>query len=144
SVKNVIRFAANHTGVVECSYTHGGQTETWAHEVDPVVDSALWWRANKVLDANMSESRANKGGRPVASPANWISGILDCPECAGKLYLNAGMTPARDARTGRPRIPKPRTPKLRCGGHAKRRLSCGKFKGIDAQPAIDVIAGMFA
>jgi len=144
SVKAVIRFAANHTGVVECSYTHEGQTETWAHEVEPVVDSALWWRANKVLDANMTESRANKGGRPVAWPSNWISGILDCPGCAGKLFLNAGLTPAKDARTGKPRVPKPRTPKLRCGGHAKRRLACGEFKGIDAQPIIDVVAGMFA
>ncbi|MFI9638972.1 recombinase family protein [Micromonospora sp. NPDC051925] len=144
SVKNVIRFTANHTGVVECTYTHEGQTETWAHAVEPVVDSALWWRANKVLDANMGESRANKGGRPVASPANWISGILDCPECAGKLFLNAGLTPAKDARTGRPRVQKPRTPKLRCGGHAKRRLSCGEFRGIDAQPVIDVVSGMFA
>jgi DNA invertase Pin-like site-specific DNA recombinase len=144
SVKNVIRFAANHTGVVECSYTHEGQIETWAHEVAPVVDSSLWWRANKVLTANRSENRANKGGRPVASPANWISGVLDCPECAGKLFLNAGLTPAKDARTGKPRVPKPRTPKLRCGGHAKQRLSCGEFKGIDAQPVIDVIAGMFA
>ncbi|WP_203708467.1 hypothetical protein, partial [Asanoa iriomotensis] len=119
-------------------------TETWAHKVAPVVDSALWWRANKVLEANMSESRVNKGGRPVASPANWMSGLLDCPACAGKLYLNAGMTPAKHWRTGKPRVPKPRTPKLRCGGHAKRRLSCGEFTGIDAQPVIDVVAGMFA
>ena len=52
SVKNVIRLAANHTGVIECSYTHEGVTETWAHEVTPVAESALWWRANKVLGAN--------------------------------------------------------------------------------------------
>ena len=144
SVKNVVRFAANHTGVVECSYTHEGQTETWAHEVEPVVDSALWWRANKVLDANMTESRANKGGRPVAWPANWVSGILDCPGCGGKLFLNAGLTPAKDARTGRPLVPKPRMPKLRCGGIGKRRLTCGTFKGIDAQPVIDLVTGTFA
>ncbi|MFI1995643.1 recombinase family protein [Actinoplanes sp. NPDC020271] len=144
SVKNLIRFAANHTGVVECSYTYRGQTETWAHEVEPVVESALWWRANKVLDANMSESRVNKGGRPVASPSNWISGILDCPACGGKLFVHAGMTPARDARSGKPRVPKPRPPKLRCGGHTKRRLSCGEFKGIEAKPIIDVVAGIFA
>jgi hypothetical protein len=134
SVKNIIRFAAHHTGVIECSYTHGGQTETWAHEVEPVVDSPLWWRANKVLDANMTENRANKGGRPVAWPANWISGILDCPGCGGKLYLNAGLTPQG----------KPRTPRLRCGGHSKKRLMCGRFTAIDAQPVIDMISGMFA
>jgi DNA invertase Pin-like site-specific DNA recombinase len=144
SVKNLVRYPANHTGVIECSYTHEGQTETWAHEVEPVVESALWWRANKVLDANLTESRVNKGGRPVAWPANWLSGILDCPACAGKLFLNAGLTPATDSRTGKPRERKPRTPKLRCGGHARQRLSCGEFKGIDAQPIIDVIIGMFA
>ena len=144
SVKNLIRFTANHTGVVEGSYTHLGQTETWAHQVEPVVESALWWRANKVLDANLTESRVNKGGRPVAWPANWISGILDCPACAGKLFLQAGLTPATDTRTGKPRERKPRTPKLRCGGHAKQRLACGQFKGIDAQPIIDVITSMFA
>ena len=71
SVKNVIRLAANHTGVIECSYTHEGVTETWAHEVTPVVESPLWWRANKVLGANAdkdADNRANKGGRPVVEP----------------------------------------------------------------------------
>jgi hypothetical protein len=134
SVKNLIRFTANHTGVEECRYTHEGATETWAHEVTPVVESPLWWRANKVLAANMTDARENKGGRPVAWPANWISGILDCPECGGKLYLNAGHTPAGN----------PRTPKLRCGGFAKQRVSCGRFRGIDAQPIIDLVNGMFA
>jgi DNA invertase Pin-like site-specific DNA recombinase len=134
SVKNIIRFAANHTGVIECSYTHEGQTETWAHEVTPVVESSLWWRANKVLDVNVTNDRANKGGRPVAWPANWISGVLDCPACGGKLYLNAGLTPQGN----------PRTPKLRCGGYGKKRLSCGRFKGIDAQPVIDAVTAMFA
>jgi DNA invertase Pin-like site-specific DNA recombinase len=140
----LVRFAANHTGIVECRYTHEGQTETWTHEVAPVVDSPLWWRANRVLDANKTEFRANKGGRPVARPSNWISGILDCPECGGKLYVLAGLTAATDWRTGRPRAQKPRTPKLRCGGTARDRVSCGRFKGADAQPVIDLIAGMFA
>jgi hypothetical protein len=134
SVRNVIRFAASHTGVIECSYTHEGQTETWAHEVTPVIDSPLWWRANKALDVNKTDARANKGGRPVAWPANWISGVLDCPECGGKLYLNAGHTPAGH----------PRTPKLRCGGTARQRISCGAFKGTGTQPVIDLVTGMFA
>ena len=134
SVRSVIRFAANHTGVEECSYTYEGQTETWSHEVEPVVDSPLWWRANKVLAVNVTNDRANKGGRPVAWPANWLSGVLECPECGGKLYLNAGLTPQGN----------PRTPKLRCGGNAKKRLSCGRFKGCDAQPVIDLIASMFS
>jgi DNA invertase Pin-like site-specific DNA recombinase len=134
SIKSLVRFAANHTGVEECRYTHEGVTETWTHEVTPVVESPLWWRANKVLAANMTDARENKGGRPVAWPANWISGILDCPECGGKLYLNAGRTPAGN----------PRTPKLRCGGFAKQRVSCGRFTGIDAQPIIDLVTGMFA
>jgi hypothetical protein len=143
SVKNVIRFAAHHTGVIECCYTHEGVTESWPHEVAPVVESALWWRANKVLAGNVTEARVNKGGRPVAWPANWLSGILDCPECGGKLFMQAGLTPAVDYRTGKPRTPKPRTPKLRCGGHARQRLSCGAFKGINARPVIDLITGMF-
>jgi len=134
SVKNLIRFEANHTGVETCSWTHEGVTETWSHEVTPVVDSPLWWRANKVLDANKGESRANKGGRPVAWPANWLSGVLDCPECNGKLYINAGLTPQGN----------PRTPKLRCGGQGKKRLSCGRFKGCDAQPVIDALTENFA
>ena len=134
SIKNLIRFQANHAGVEECRYTHEGVTETWAHEVTPVVESPLWWRANKALEANKTDARKNKGGRPVAQPANWISGILDCPECGAKLYMSAGLTPQG----------KPRTPKLRCGGNAKQRVSCGRFKGCEAQPVIDLIAGMFA
>jgi DNA invertase Pin-like site-specific DNA recombinase len=134
SVKRVIRFAANHTGVEECRYTHEGVTETWAHKVAPVVGSPLWWRANKVLSVNMTDARVNKGGRPVASPSNWISGVLDCPQCGGKLFLNAGKTPAGN----------PRTAKLRCGGNARERVACGRFKGCDGQPVIDGIAGMFA
>ena len=133
SVKKVVRFAANHTGVIECSYTYQGVTETWPHEVTSVVDSPLWWRANRALDANTTDARANKGGRPVAWPANWVSGILDCPACGGKVYLYAGLTPAGNRRT----------PKLRCGGAAKQRVSCGIFKGTDAQPVIDLITGMF-
>jgi len=144
SIVKLVRFTANHTGVIECRYTHGGQTETWAHEVTPVVESPLWWRANRVLDANMGEFRANKGGRPVASPSNWISGILDCPECGGKLYMAAGLTPAVNHRTGKARVQRPRTAKLRCGGTARDRVSCRRFRGIDAQPVIDLIAGMFA
>jgi len=133
TVAILIRFAANHTGVVECSYTHQGITETWAHKVEPVVDSALWWRANKVLDVNKTDARANKGGRPIAWENLWISGVLDCPECGGKLFLNAGTTPARN----------PRTPKLRCGGDGHKRLSCKRFKACDAQPVIDILESMF-
>jgi hypothetical protein len=92
----------------------------------------------------MGEFRANKGGRPVASPSNWISGILDCPECGGKLYVAAGLTPAVNQRTGKARAQRQRTPKLRCGGTARDRVSCRRFRGIDAQPVIDLIAGMFA
>jgi DNA invertase Pin-like site-specific DNA recombinase len=134
SIKNLVRFAANHTGVIECSYTHEGQTETWAHEVEPVIDSPVWWRANKVLAVNMTDDRGNKGGRPVAWPSNWISGVLDCPECGEKIFLNAGKSPQGN----------PRTPKLRCGGNARERLACGRFKGTDAQPVIDLITDMFA
>ncbi|MFG1924347.1 recombinase family protein [Cryptosporangium sp. NPDC048952] len=133
-VKSVIRFAANHTGFVECRYTYNGVTETWMHAVSAVVESPLWWRANKVLEANRTAARANKGGRPVASPANWVSGVLDCPGCGGFLYVNVGRTPAGNLRT----------PKLRCGGKAKKRLACGLFTGIDAAPIVELIEGRFA
>lgn len=135
SVKNLIRFAPNHTGAEECRYTSDSYgVITWTHTVEPVVDSPLWWRANKALDANMTPARANKGGRPVAWPANWVSGILDCPSCGGKLYLLGGLTQAGN----------PRTPKLRCGGHGKQRLTCGGFAPINAQPVIDDLTNMFA
>jgi DNA invertase Pin-like site-specific DNA recombinase len=134
SLKNLVRFAANHTGVEECRYTHEGIPETWVHEVTPVVDSPLWWRANKVLAANMADTRKNKGGRPVAQAFNWISGILDCPSCGARLHPNAGL-----ARSG-----VQRAPKLRCSGHAKQRKACGIFKGCEAQPVIDVIDSMLS
>lgn len=134
SVRHIVRFAANHTGVIECSYSHDGQPETWAHEVTPVVDSALWWRANKVLDANMTSARVNRGGRPVARKGNWVSGVLDCPECGEKLFLNAGLTP----------VGNPRTPKLRCGGSRRERIACRRFKGAEARSIINLLDEMFA
>jgi DNA invertase Pin-like site-specific DNA recombinase len=134
SIKTLVRFAANHTGAEECRYTHEGVTETWAHEVTPVVESPLWWRANKVLAANVTDARENMGGRPVAQSANWISGILGCPSCGAKLYLNAGL-----AKSGNPR-----TPMLRCCGNARQRQACGIFKGCEARPVIDVIDSMLS
>ncbi len=135
AVKTLVRFAANHTGVVMCSHAHDGADETWPHEVEPVVDSPLWWRANKVLDANMTDGRGNKGGRPFASqPANWLTGILDCPECGGTLYTTHGLTHAGN----------PRTVKLRCVGHAKERLTCGRFPSIEAGPLASAIEDMFS
>lgn len=144
TVKNVVRFGANHEGVIECRFTIGSQSDVWHHKVTPVVESALWWRANKVLEANLTESRANKGGRPVMWPANWLSGVLDCPACSGKLYMNAGLTPATNSRTGKPLVQRPRTPMLRCGGTARQRLACRRFTGTDARPIIDLVASVFA
>lgn len=138
SVKNLLRFAANHTGVIECSYTYEGIAETirdtWHHQVEPVVDSALWWRVNKRMEKGGDDDRANKGGRPVARPANWLSGVLDCPGCGGRLFIKAGLTPAGN----------PRTPKLHCGGNPKSRRACGNFKGTDALPVIGIIESMMS
>lgn len=134
SVRNLLQFAANHTGVEECRYTHEGVTEVWSHEVNPVVDSSLWWRANKVLAANLTTGRVHKGGRPLAAAANWLSGVLDCPSCGGTLYMNSGLTPSGN----------PRTRKLRCAGRGKKRIACGFFPGCDAQPVATVINSMFA
>jgi DNA invertase Pin-like site-specific DNA recombinase len=138
TVKALVRFEANHTGVITCSYTHEGVTESWPHAVAPVVDSALWWRANKVLDKTKDEATAKRGGRPVGglgtTDGAWLSGLLGCPECDGRLYINSGKTPSGNART----------PVLRCGGTPRSRKACGRFKGIPAQPIIDVIAGRMA
>jgi DNA invertase Pin-like site-specific DNA recombinase len=129
SITNLVRFAAHHTGIIECRYTYEGRAETWTHEVTPVVESPLWWRANRVLDGNRTEFRRNKGGRPVAKPANWISGILDCPGCGGKLYMHTGLTEAGN----------PRTPKLLCMGTARDRAACGRFKPVVAHGIAKVI-----
>jgi hypothetical protein len=135
AVKTLVRFAANHTGVIECGWTYEGVTETWVHEVQPVVDSALWWRANRVLSENMTDARGNKGGRPVAAqPANWLTGALDCPGCGARLYMNAGRTTAGNARTV----------KLRCNGDMKARLTCGRFRPVDAPPVASAIHAMFS
>ena len=133
-IKNLIRFEANHTGVIRCSYTYSGEAAEWSHTVTPVIESALWWRASKVLDANMTTARANRGGRPVAQAANWISGVFECPDCGGRLFVNAGHTPAGN----------PRTPKLRCGGMMKTRKACGSFKGMDVAPVADALEKLFA
>jgi DNA invertase Pin-like site-specific DNA recombinase len=134
TVKRIICFEANHTGVIEYSYTYEGQIETWTHEVTPVVDSPLWWRANKVLEANKTSARNNRGGRPLKQPVFWIAGVLDCPGCGGKLYYNGGVNRKGD----------PRNAKLRCYGNAKQHLACGLFKGCDPKPILDGIAEMFA
>ena len=128
-VKRLIRFEASHTGVINCNWAG----LEWVHKVETVVDSDLWWRANKVLDANATEHQVNKGGRPVACPANWISGLLECPECGGKLYVNSGRTPSGN----------PRTPVLRCGGMAKTRRSCGRYKAVDARLVAGELDAMF-
>jgi hypothetical protein len=133
-----VRFEANHTGIITCSYTHDDVTETWPHAVAPVVDSALWWRANKVLDKTRDEAEAKRGGRPVggtgAADGAWLSGLLGCPECDGRLYVNAGKTPSGN----------PRTPVLRCAGTPRARTACGRFKPVPARPVIDVIAARMA
>lgn len=129
SLKILIKWPANHTGVIECSYSHDGITEHWPHKVTPVVDSDLWWRANKALN------KPRKGGRPVAPhELNWLSGALDCPACGGKLYLLAGET-----RAGNQRIPV-----LRCVGPRKARKTCGKFKPAPAAPIAGHLNGIFA
>jgi hypothetical protein len=66
--------------------------------------------------------------------ANWISGILDCPGCGGKLYIHTGLTA----------VGNPRTAKLACMGTARDRASCRRFTLVAAQPVIDVIESMFA
>jgi hypothetical protein len=108
------------------------------------VDSALWWRANRLLDANTEGYRANRGGRPVARLSNWISGVLGCPACGGRLYMAGGLTPAVDHRTGKWREQKQRALKLRCAGTARDWKGCGRFTAIEGEPIADLIDAMFA
>lgn len=60
--------------------------------------------------------------------------MLDCPACGGKLYTNNGRTPAGNLRTA----------KLRCGGHLKERLTCRRFRPVDASTVADAIDAMFS
>lgn len=133
SLKLLIKFPANHTGVIECTYTHDGVTDTWGHVVAPVVESELWWRANRVLKDNLTKDRANRGGRPIGDPANWLSGVLDCPNCGGRLFINTGKTGSGNLRT----------PKLRCCGHPRDRRACGVYKPVEAAPIVQALGDMF-
>ena len=140
SIKALIRFEANITGIIQCSYTYNGngepETFTWPHKVEAVVSPDVWWAANKTLDALEAGEIARRGGRPVAQPQAWVTGVLECPLCGGALYLKTGET-----RKGNGRM---RTPTLRCHGEKKNRRACGEFKPIDAQPVINAIDRFFA
>ncbi|MBL7493608.1 recombinase family protein [Frankia sp. AgB1.9] len=133
-VKKLVRFPANHTGVVECRYTHEGVTEEWAHQTVPVIESPLWWRANNVLAENMTTSRVNRGGRPIGSVDNWLSGILACPSCGGKTYVQSGPTASGN----------PRVPRLRCGGQKQERKACGIFTGCASAPIVNLVDSMLS
>ena len=71
--QDLIRFPANHTGVIMCSHTHDGVTETWAHAVKPVVDSPLWWRANKIIRRE-PDRRAREQGRAARCQHSRLTG----------------------------------------------------------------------
>jgi len=124
-LRTLVCFEPNYTGLINESY----KDLQWIHEVTPVVDSALWHRANKALDANHVRELRSKGGRPVAKPSRWISGVLSCPGCGGNTYLHTQKRMAT---------------RFRCGGADANRKACGIFKGADAQPAIDAIDAMFS
>lgn len=112
SIRKLLRWEPNHTGIQHCR-RNGLE---WTHRVVPVVSSDLWWRANKILAANKASDRINRGGRPIRDATHWISGILDCPVCGGHLYLN-----------------NPQNTKLRCGGSNPERLACRKFTPVPVE-----------
>ena len=107
SIKTLIKTRANTTGVFECHYTYAGQTYTWKHTTEgtPPVDAELWNAAKRVMNAR-SKAMDNRGGRPVNQAMSWISGLLACPKCGGRLYSQRGKN-------------------LRCGGKLKNRTACG-------------------
>jgi DNA invertase Pin-like site-specific DNA recombinase len=112
-IRTLIQTRANYTGLFNCKYTYAGQTNTWQHQAagDPPVDSELWHAANRVMDER-SESMNNLGGRPVSQAVSWLSGLLACPSCGGRLYPLRGKS-------------------LRCGGKGKDRRACGNLKPLD-------------
>ncbi len=120
SIRRLVRTEANYTGIFECRYTYGGQAYTWQHSADAaaVIDRELWHDANRVM-GERGAIMNNTGGRPVRLAKSWISGILDCPQCGGHLYVLRGKT-------------------LRCGGKGKDRRNCG-VAGIDLGYVIDQI-----
>lgn len=107
SIRKLIRMKANTTGVFDCNYTYAGQTYTWQHTAagTPPVDSELWHAANRVMGERGAVMN-NLGGRPVNLAKSWISGLLPCPGCEGRLYVLRQKT-------------------LQCGGKGKDRRSCG-------------------
>jgi DNA invertase Pin-like site-specific DNA recombinase len=129
NIKRLIKWEANLTGVIKYHYnTDGYPAIEWTHKVTPVVDADLWWAANRLLEANLGEY-ANKGGRPVGKPESWLTGILRCPECGGRLYVYAWGG---------------RTPKLRCVGKTNvDRRSCGEFGNPDAAPIAGAVEAWF-
>lgn len=107
SIRKLIRLHANMTGKFTCRYTYGGQTYIWQHDAtdNPPVDAELWHAANRIV-GERGAIMDNLGGRPVQKATSWISGMLPCPGCGGKLYVLRGKT-------------------LRCSGKGKDRRSCG-------------------
>jgi DNA invertase Pin-like site-specific DNA recombinase len=123
SVRTLIRTRANMTGDFECAYTYQGQKYTWQHHAtdNPPVDAELWHAANRVM-GERGAIMDNRGGRPVQLATSWVSGLLPCPGCNGRLYVLRGKT-------------------LRCGGKGKDRRSCG-VSGIPLAEATEALEGI--
>lgn len=126
SIRTLICYQPNYTGIIQCIYTYNGEAHRWTHKVEPVVTSEQWHRANRAIDKNA----AGHGGR-TANPENWLNNVLDCPECGGPLYLTTGKTHAGNTRTL----------KLRCTG--LQRKACGKYKPAPAEPVMTKLDAMF-
>jgi DNA invertase Pin-like site-specific DNA recombinase len=123
SIRTLVATRANMTGEFECHYTYRGQTYTWVHKVAAVVDAELFHAANRVM-GERGAILNNLGGRPVQLAKSWVSGLLPCPRCGGRLYVLRGKT-------------------LRCGGRGKDRRGCG-LSGIDlasVMSQVEAIAG---
>lgn len=133
ALRTIIAFEGNHTGVIKCRFeTEGMPVLEWTHTVESIVTPAAWQAANEALADNHQKELRAKGGRPVAKPSQWISGILDCPGCGGKTYLHTQKSHGGTMLT-----------KFRCGGKDALRKACGTFKGANAQPVIDAIEQYF-
>lgn len=133
ALRTLIAFEANSTGVIQCRFeTKALPVLEWTHTAEVVVTTEAWQAANEALAENHQRELRAKGGRPVAKPSQWISGILACPGCGGKTYLHTQKSHGGTMLT-----------KFRCGGKDALRKACGTFKGTDAQPVIDAIERYF-
>lgn len=125
-LRRILTQPANYTGIFKLEYTDpDGQTHYWDHvsKSEPPVSADVYHRVQKII-----QGKANPGGRPVGSLANWLSGLLYCPRCGAKLYVTKRQTGTA----------------LRCGGRQPSRKACEAFKPVPSDVITAQLDQLFA